>query len=328
MTYSLIFCIAASMLLAACSTPSQRFDATAQELGFQKILVKGKGFPHVGFVNGKMGTTPTLHVYLGGDGTPWIGGFIVASDPTPRRPVVLELMAKDDSPSLFLGRPCYHGYASRQPCTPELWTAARYSTEVIDSMAQALRNIMHEYGCSELHLIGFSGGGSLAMFLAERLSETRTVVTIAGNLDIETWVALHGYDPLVESMNPKTMPPLSASVRQYHLAGGRDKNIPPAMIREALHNQSDSQFILIDDFTHGCCWDDIWEAVLSCLENRCTWSEALQDRVESTHSAESYQDTPRAHPATLPILDGLAGPQAPYPAGFEPVESARPRSTR
>jgi hypothetical protein len=34
-----------------------------------------------------------LHVYIEHDGTPWLQGVHVAADPTPRRPLVLELMA-------------------------------------------------------------------------------------------------------------------------------------------------------------------------------------------------------------------------------------------
>ena len=142
MTYSLICCIAASALIVACSTPSERFDRMALEQGFHKTELEGSDFSHVIYDNGKLGTTSTLHVYLGGDGTPWIGGFIIASDPTPRRPIILKLMAMDEAPSLFLGRPCYHGYSDRHPCKPDYWTSARYSEDVIDSMVRALRKIM------------------------------------------------------------------------------------------------------------------------------------------------------------------------------------------
>ncbi|MEW8027038.1 MAG: alpha/beta fold hydrolase, partial [Candidatus Thiodiazotropha sp.] len=176
-----------------------------QEQGFQKTEIMGSDFVHAIFHNGKLGTASTLHVYLGGDGTPWIGGFIKAGDPTPRKPIALKLMAKDESPSLFLGRPCYHGYSNRHPCTPDYWTSARYSEEVIDSMSRALRRLLNDYRHENLHLLGFSGGGSLAMLMAERFPETRSIVTVAGNLDIESWADLHGYDPLEGSRNPKLL---------------------------------------------------------------------------------------------------------------------------
>jgi pimeloyl-ACP methyl ester carboxylesterase len=245
----------------------------AQEQGFLKTEVQGSGFTHAVFHNGKLGGASTLHVYLGGDGTPWIGGFIIASDPTPRKPVVLKLMAMDESPSLILGRPCYHGYSKQQPCISDYWTSGRYAEDVIDSMAEALRKVMRDYGHTDLHLMGFSGGGSLAMLMAERLPETKSIVTVAANLDIETWAELHGYDPLEGSQNPQAMSPLPTTIRQYHLAGGRDRNVPPNIIRKALSNQPGSQFILFEEFTHGCCWEEIWEKVLACIHHQCVWRE-------------------------------------------------------
>jgi pimeloyl-ACP methyl ester carboxylesterase len=265
------------MLLTACSTPSQRFEQMAQERGLRKTEMKGSRFSHAIFDNGKLGKASALHVYLGGDGTPWIGGFIIASDPTPRKPVALKLMAMDELPSLLLGRPCYHGYSQRPSCVPGYWTSARYAGEVVDSMALALRKIMRNYGHTKLHLFGFSGGGGLAMLIAERFPETQSVVTIAGNLDIETWAERHGYDPLHDSINPKLISPLPREVRQYHLAGGKDTNIPPDIIRDALINQPESQFILFNDFTHGCCWEDIWDALLTCVDEHCAWRAMTPD---------------------------------------------------
>jgi hypothetical protein len=276
MKYLRFYCIAASLILVACSTPSQRYEQMAQEKGLQKTEVVGSNFPHVIFHNGKLDTTSTLHVYVGGDGTPWIGGFIIASDPTPRKPVVLKLMALDTLPSLILGRPCYHGYSDHPPCEPNHWTSARYAEEVVDSMATALRKIIRDHGYTKLHLFGFSGGGGLAMLIAERFPETQSVVTIAGNLDIKAWTDLHGYDPLHASINPKMIAPLPTKIGQYHLAGGKDINIPPHIIRDALANQPESQFLLFEEFTHGCCWEDIWVALLSCIDKRCIWRDIQQ----------------------------------------------------
>jgi hypothetical protein len=274
MTNSLICCIAASLILVACTTPSQRFDRMAQQQGFQKYALMGGDFPHVVYHNGKLGTTSRLHVYLGGDGTPWIGGFIVASDPTPRKPIALKLMAMDESPSLLLGRPCYHGYAKQPPCIPEHWTSGRYAEEVVESMVLALRRIMRDYGHTKLHIFGFSGGGGLAMLMAERLPETQSIVTVAGNLDIDAWAELHGYDPLYGSANPTLMAPLSRDIRQYHLAGGKDTNIPSDLIRNALTNQPYSRFVLFEDFTHGCCWEEVWVTLLNCIDEDCDWHDA------------------------------------------------------
>ncbi|MCU7920661.1 MAG: hypothetical protein KZQ88_03235 [Candidatus Thiodiazotropha sp. (ex Dulcina madagascariensis)] len=274
MTYSLFFCIAASILLSACTDPSLRFDRTAHEYGFHRVELVGKGYAHAVFSNGRQEALPRLHVYLGGDGTPWIGRYRVARDPTPRNPLILALMAQDDSPSIYLGRPCYHGESDSEPCSPAIWTSARYSAEVIESMERVLRGIVEDDDYSELVFIGFSGGGSLAMFLARRFPETRAIVTLAGNLDIHAWASHHDYDPLDGSLNPKSMAPLPNRIRQYHLAGAKDGNIPPGIIQGALGNQSNSQFIIFEDFTHTCCWKKVWRDVLACVSEACEWAHS------------------------------------------------------
>ncbi|MCU7871645.1 MAG: dienelactone hydrolase family protein [Candidatus Thiodiazotropha sp. (ex Lucinoma borealis)] len=274
MTYSLLFCIATSILLTACTSPSLRFDQVAETYGFHRTEIPGKGFTHVIFNNDGQQASSTLHVYLGGDGTPWMGGFLIAQDPTPRNPVGLALMALDKAPSIYLGRPCYHGQSRQSPCIPALWTSARYSSQVVDSMALALRGVMDDFDYSTLKIFGFSGGGGLAMLLAQRFPETSTVVSLAGNLDIKAWASYHNYDPLHGSLNPESMQALPIGIRQYHLAGGKDKNIPPQIIREALKNQSNSQFILLEDFTHACCWEEVWREVLACVNADCEWLDA------------------------------------------------------
>ncbi|MCU7905299.1 MAG: alpha/beta hydrolase [Candidatus Thiodiazotropha sp. (ex Epidulcina cf. delphinae)] len=241
--------------------------------GLHKVELMGEGYTHAVFSNGKQSALSTLHVYLGGDGTPWIGEYRIARDPTPRNPLALALMASDETPSIYLGRPCYHGESDSEICTPAMWTSARYSAEVIESMELVLRNIVDDYGYSELVFIGFSGGGGLAMFLARRFPQTHAVVTLAGNLDIQAWAGHHDYYPLDASLNPKSIPPLPQKIRQYHLAGAEDKNIPPGIIQGALENQSNGQFIVFEGFTHTCCWKSVWQDILACVGKGCEWLE-------------------------------------------------------
>ena len=69
-----------------------------------------------------------------------------------------------------------------------LWTSARYGDEAVASMAAALRpDLAMESGYDRVVWVGHSGGGALAMLLAERVPETTAVVTIAADLDTEAW---------------------------------------------------------------------------------------------------------------------------------------------
>ncbi|MFC6672943.1 hypothetical protein [Marinobacterium aestuariivivens] len=255
--------------ISGCSlAPAGRFDNEARRLGFSKSLVMGAGFEHVLFSPAPMPRGPLLHVYLAGDGSPWLDGRWPAADPTPRKPLMLQLMAQDPAPRLYLGRPCYHAPATPPACTPDLWTDGRYSQMVVDSLAAALQQWRATHDYQGLILFGYSGGGTLAMLLAERLPDTRAVVTLAANLDPQRWATHHGYRPLQKSLNPAVRPPLPGSIHQLHLTGGRDRNVPVDLVEAAIVRQPSAQHLHFAAFDHRCCWRSAWPGLLETLARR------------------------------------------------------------
>lgn len=251
--------------LTACATPAARFDAAATSLAFTRETVPGKGFSHAVFL--KPGQPRhTLHIYLDGDGSPWLDGRWIAHDPTPTDPLTLQLMKVDPSPAVYIGRPCYHGLISAA-CTKALWTNARYSETVVASMTSAIAHLRARYDASDLVLIGYSGGGTLAMLIADRLPTVRAVVTLAANLDVDSWTELHGYLPLPGSMNPALAAPLHPDIVQLHYAGELDKNVPPGLVSTAVAKQANSSVTVIPGFDHRCCWLEIWPDILDRLHH-------------------------------------------------------------
>ena len=111
-------------------------------------------------------------------------------------------------------------------------------------------------------MIGYSGGGVLAWLLAERIPEVRVLVTIAANLDIDAWTGRHGYSPLRGSLNPAVRGPLPDRVAQLHLVGSRDTNVPPALVRAALHNAGSNDRVVTVNSDHRCCWESHWPVVI------------------------------------------------------------------
>lgn len=244
---------------AACSSPARRFSEYAASLGLHAEVVVGTEFQHVLFQQAG-GSSRTLHVYIDGDGTPWLAGW-PAEDPTPRNPLLLRLMALDPAPSFYLGRPCYHGLAKTPPCSSALWTRERYSRAVVSSMAAAVRHIVRKGQFDRVAWLGYSGGGVLAVLLAPQIRETTDVLTVAANLDIDAWADLHGYSRLVGSLNPATQPPLPPTIRQRHYVGGRDRVVPKEV---TLRGPVEPDTVtVIPAYDHVCCWAEIWPAVLA-----------------------------------------------------------------
>lgn len=250
--------------ISGCANPSQRMDERAADLGYRRVVVQGEGYEHVAYIKQDRATaSSTLHVYLEGDGAPWVRRRVAAADPTPRTPLMFDLMPLDPAASVYLGRPCYHGVSNGRGCTPDLWTDRRYSETVVASMSAALDKLSTDYRA--LVLLGHSGGGTLAMLIAERLPKTKTVVTVAANLDTARWTDLHQQPALSASLNPATRPPLPPRIRQMHIAGGRDGNVPPLLVRDAIGQQPGAAFKVFPDQDHHCCWREVWPEILGML---------------------------------------------------------------
>ncbi len=250
--------------LMGCATPSVRFNQQAEELGFEAKKYRGTSFFHKVYANRKP-IEKFIHVYLGSDGTPWEKPNQIASDPTPRNPVMLRLMALDSGASVYVGRPCYHGFSRSLGCHPRWWTSARYSEPVVESLHSVLTQISEEHESSEIVLFGYSGGGALAMLLAERLSFVQGVVTVAGNLDINAWVAYHSYSPLTESINPASRLPLRQDLFQFHVIGSNDEVVPPHLVDLAIKRQGGITPVIVGDVDHQCCWESLWPGILNTI---------------------------------------------------------------
>ena len=259
-------------VLTGCSlSPTAYTYAVAQRAGFEAEQFEVQGFPLTVFRNPASSLRPvstqtTLHVYLEGDGSPWIRNRYIASDPTSRNPIALKLMAQDPAPSLYLGRPCYLGTFANEACSPQLWTMARYGDRVLSSMEAALRLLLARHPAQNIVLIGYSGGGTLALLLANRISEVNTVITVAGNLDTDAWTRHHGYLPLTDSINPARVESWRSNLQQIHFFGEEDENVPDHITREFLRDTPLAQGRMLKGFDHSCCWVERWPEILKDLE--------------------------------------------------------------
>jgi pimeloyl-ACP methyl ester carboxylesterase len=218
-------------------------------------------------------------VFLEGDGVPWRGGREPSDDPTARHPIALELLLRSPAAAAYVTRPCYHRLEDDR-CGPEHWTSARYSEEVIASMASAVLEAMRRAQATQVMLVGYSGGGVLAVLIAERLENVSAVVTIAANLDTDAWTAHHRYLPLSQSLNP-ALSERAHAWPEFHFQGENDARVPPESTDAYFRRYPSANRETIAGYDHVCCWLDAWPKL---------WSEIARKRM-ITESTKEHKRT-------------------------------------
>jgi predicted esterase len=228
-----------SFTLIGCKAVSSRIekaDTLANQHGFTKELVKTSSFlltTYSKFQDSKQ----TLHIYIEGDGYAWVNKSQLSQNPTPTEPMLLTLASLDPHPNvLYIARPCqYTSLALDTRCDAKHWSKARFAEEVIASMNEAIsvKNTSH----NKLELIGYSGGGAIAVLIAARRNDVKSIRTIAGNLDHIAFNRYHKVSQLENSLNPLTVAHLVAVIPQVHFVGEKDK-IVPLFIADNFKNHS------------------------------------------------------------------------------------------
>jgi pimeloyl-ACP methyl ester carboxylesterase len=137
---------------------------------------------------------------------------------------------------------------------------------VIASLQRVIETLFAEGEYDRVVLFGHSGGGTLATLLASRLPEVDALVTIAPNLDVAGWTALHGYSPLAGSLDPARTNDFPRGILQVHWLGSDDREIPPRLIEALEPRLGMGQVRVHDGFDHRCCWRDIWPQQLDELD--------------------------------------------------------------
>lgn len=258
-----IFLFLIVFLLASCQLmPKGPRDIVAPELAFSSIQTNK--FDLLIATNQSQDKS-VLHVYIEGDGTPWVNRYFIAKDPGPYGRLALDLMRQDSHAALYLGRPCYYSWKlpSQINCSPILWTDARYSQEVVDSMSAALNQYLRENSFRKINLIGHSGGGTLAYLIAQQVEPVTGVIIISGNLDIDAWTRHHHYTKLGRSINPAK---LSArkKLSVIYLTGEKDQVVPPDLNKKFLESIQ-AKVIIQPNYDHVCCWRNNWKELIHQL---------------------------------------------------------------
>ena len=261
------------LLIGGCiTTPTvnerlQLAHELTERAGWQGTTLPTTPYPLYGFLPKKVGRSNTLTIYIEGDGLAWISRRRVSANPTPKNPVALKLALLDPLPAAYLARPCQY-IAETKSCDTSLWTSHRFSSDVVTSSNQAIDDLKQRFQAKQLRLVGYSGGGAIAALLAARRDDVTLLVTVAGNLDHDSWTQQHGVSPLTGSLNPIDEWQSLSSVPQIHFVGANDVIVNDEIAssyRARFPPDRQPQIRLVDGADHHCCWEAKWPALLKTL---------------------------------------------------------------
>lgn len=177
---------------ASIPTPQERLQ-TAQTIishyPLTQSTLKTSNFNLFSIQDNRIGecTDKNIKVYIEGDGLAWRTSSIVSDNPSPINPLSLKLMSIDPNPcKVYIARPCQ--YVSSHNCNQEYWTNKRFSPIVIQSYQEALNQIKEKIHNKSFTLMGYSGGGAIALLSAINRNDITKLVTIAGNIDTDIWI--------------------------------------------------------------------------------------------------------------------------------------------
>jgi hypothetical protein len=244
------------------------WEQRALAKNFQKSLISTDKFTLTSFQKIEDLHRP-IAIYIEGDGRTWVTRTKLSDDPTPKNPLALKLAFLDPSANVaYLARPCqYTPLHLNKACSPIIWSEQRFSESVVHSMNQAIDVIKMNAKAKHIHLVGFSGGGAIAVLIAARRNDVLTLRTVAGDLDPDKLSQYHQTTPLKGSLNPTHVIPKLTLFPAHHFSGEKDPVVPnfiaEGFVNEMIRNGSHcTRHTVLKEATHHEGWEKVWKDLL------------------------------------------------------------------
>lgn len=253
------------LFLSSCTSHSTRqktADANADKYGFKSEIVKGGQFWLRTY---QKITNPGLPFvfYIEGDGFAFKNKFTISDDPTPKNSMMIRMAGMDyRSNVVYIARPCqYLEGGAMEHCDYSYWTRKRLAPEVVDGMNEAITSIAKG---QPIDLVGYSGGGGIAVLIADRNKKVRSIVTVAGLLDHRLFTEQHKVPPMIGSLNPIDVAYRLRNIPQLHISGGKDEVVRPSIADSYVltANSGCVKSQILPDLGHDRGWESEWKDIL------------------------------------------------------------------
>ncbi|USO01749.1 MAG: hypothetical protein H6849_01760 [Alphaproteobacteria bacterium] len=253
------------MMLTACCS---RFDLDRRHSAFNTLVkhhhllcddITAGGFVlRTAF---REGSTDTLRVYIEGDGFGWKNAYEPSTNPTPISPVSLHIaLANDIGSWVYLARPCQYTMKPAHACTTDMWTTHIYSAQVIAAISAVIDHYKKRFHPKHLELIGYSGGGTLALLIKAHRTDISTVTTIASNIDVAAWTQSLGLTPLNQGLDPRNYHQKLCGGSYHFVWGGQDSTVSQKVFQPFVRRLSQCADVTQETYaenTHSHGWNNI-----------------------------------------------------------------------
>ena len=269
--YTIILLIVMTLTCGCSTMPlfmgrSSIADDIANKAGFSEEYVKAGGFTLLTYQKFNR-LSDKISIYIEGDGRAWETKHKLSDDPTPSNPVALRLAAVDPADNIvYIARPGQYSASGLPDCESMYWSARRFAPEVVESMDRAIDIMKEKSGAKYLELVGYSGGGAIAVLITARRSDVVALRTVAGNLNTNVFCSYHHVSLLNGSMNPLDVAREVTHIPQRHFVGLKDKIVPFGIAESFVKiegDKDDERITVVDGVSHNDDWAKRWRKLLA-----------------------------------------------------------------
>jgi dienelactone hydrolase len=261
---NIVLLLLTAVFLSGCKTITYGHEpgSVGDMYGMKKVLVKGGDFWITTYQKITNKNAPFVF-YIEGDGAAFDGKFRVSRNPTPRRQMFINLAGIDERPNvIYVARPCQYTPMDLNPkCSNQYWTNKRMSDDSVRAVNDVIVSVNNNR--QKFSLVGYSGGGGIAVLIAARNPMVHDIITIAGNLDHKSFTTHHNVSPMIGSLNPIDYASQVRNVPQLHVSGGKDNIVPP-FIADKFVQKAASPCVkqqIFEGVSHRDGWKRLWEYI-------------------------------------------------------------------